>query len=159
MRLNPFKSAPDVIAALTALDRVAKSPRLAPRLLELVDIRASQLNGCAFCIDLHVKRALDAGEDPQRLHLLAAWRHAPGFSAEERAALAWTEALTSGAEAAVPDDVYETALQAFGEDGLVRLTMAINVISAWNRLAATFQVSPPLGMAARVVPPSERARS
>lgn len=159
MRFNPFEVAPDVMPALAALERTVRSPRLPAELVELVQIRVSQINGCAFCVDLHVKRALAAGEDAQRLHLLATWRHVPLYSAKERAAFAWTEELAKGAGAAMPDDVYQAALLAFGEEGLVRLTMAISVIAAWNRLAAAFRLAPPLGMTAgvKMPPPADTA--
>lgn len=142
-----------MVPALAALERAIRSPQLPATLLELVEIRVSQINGCAFCVDLHVKRALGAGEDPQRLHLLSTWRHAALYSAEESAALAWAEELAAGAGAEMPSDIYQSALEAFGKEGLVRLTLAIGLIAAWNRLAAAFRVAPPRGMAAGVMMP------
>jgi AhpD family alkylhydroperoxidase len=108
-------------------------------LLELVKMRASQINGCAHCLDMHSKDARAAGETEQRLYLLNAWREAPFYSARERAALAWTEALTLVAESQVPDAVYEDARRHFSEQELVNLSLAIVAINGWNRLAIGFR--------------------
>ena len=108
-------------------------------LLELVKMRASQINGCAHCLDMHSKDARAAGETEQRLYLLNAWREAPFYSARERAALAWTEALTLVSESQVPDTVYEEARRHFSEQELVDLSLAIVAINGWNRLAIGFR--------------------
>ena len=109
------------------------------RLLELVKIRASQINGCAYCIDMHTKEARLAGETEQRLYGLSAWRETPFFSDRERAALEWTETVTRVADTHVPDDVYARVSEHFDEAELVTLTFAVVVINSWNRLATAFR--------------------
>ena len=111
-------------------------------LLELVKLRASQINGCAHCIDMHTKELRAAGEDEQRLYLLGAWRESPFYSERERAALAWTEALTLIADGHVPDEVYETARAQFSEEELVNLSLAIVAINSANRLNIAFRTVP-----------------
>ncbi len=118
------------------------SAQLDPRLHELVKVRASQLNGCAFCIDMHARDARAAGESEQRLYVLSAWREAPFFSAAERAALALTEAVTRVGEAPVPDEVYEEAAATFDSDTLAALLFAIAAINAWNRLSVAARLPP-----------------
>ena len=112
------------------------------RLVELVDIRASQINGCAHCLDMHTRMARENGESEARLHALAVWRESPLFSPAERAALAWAEAVTLVAESRVPDDVYRAALEHFTEQELVDLTVAVVAINGWNRLAVAFRRVP-----------------
>jgi AhpD family alkylhydroperoxidase len=113
-------------------------------MMELVKIRASQINGCAFCLDMHTRDARLHGERENRLHLLPAWREAPVYSARERAALAWTEALTLVHATQVPDEVYEQARAQFSEQELVRLSLAIVAINGWNRLCVGFRTQPAL---------------
>lgn len=149
-RLQPFSAAPDAYRSLLALEKYVQGCGLSAAIIDLVQTRASQINNCAFCIDTHVKKALDAGEDPQRLHLLTAWRESSLFSARERAALAWSEAVTAVASGPVPDDLYTEALQHFTEADLVRLTMAIAAINAWNRIGVAFRLDHPQGMDARL---------
>ena len=149
-RLDMYKAAPDAVKAMLALEGHVRASGLDPHLLHLVKIRASQINGCAYCIDMHVKEALDDGEDPQRLHLLAAWRESPLFDARERAALRWTQALTLLPETGANDASYEEARAQFGEAELVRLSLAITTINGWNRLVVGFRAVHPKGMAARV---------
>lgn len=108
-------------------------------LLRLVEIRASQINGCAYCLDMHTKDARAAGETEQRIYTLDAWRETPFFTDRERAALEWTEAVTLVAETRVPDDVYEQVRQQFSEEELVELTFAVIVINSWNRLQVSFR--------------------
>ena len=110
------------------------------RLFELVKIRASQINGCAYCIDMHTKDARLAGETEQRIYALNAWRETPFFSDRERAALEWTEAVTRVADTHVPDEIYERVKTQFDEAELVALTFAIVVINSWNRLATSFRI-------------------
>jgi AhpD family alkylhydroperoxidase len=117
--------------------------KLEPALFELVKIRASQLNGCAYCIDMHTKDARRAGETEQRIYALNAWRETPFFSDRERAALEWTEALTRLAGSRVSDDLFERVRRQFDEAELVALTFAVIVINGWNRLSISFQ--PPVG--------------
>jgi AhpD family alkylhydroperoxidase len=113
--------------------------RLEHSLLKLVEIRASQINGCAYCLDMHTKDARAAGETEQRIYALSAWRETPFFTDRERAALEWTEAVTLVAETRVPDDVYEHVRQQFSEEELVELTFAVIVINSWNRLQVSFR--------------------
>ena len=108
-------------------------------LLRLVEIRASQINGCAYCLDMHTKDARAAGETEQRIYTIDAWRETPFFTDRERAALEWTEAVTLVAETRVPDDVYEQVSQQFSEEELVELTFAVIVINSWNRLNVSFR--------------------
>jgi len=110
------------------------------RLFELVKIRASQINGCAYCLDMHTKEARLAGETEQRIYALNAWRETPFFSDRERAALEWTEAVTRVADTHVPDEIYDRVKTQFDEAELVALTFAVVVINSWNRLAVSFRV-------------------
>jgi len=110
------------------------------RLFELVKIRASQINGCAYCLNMHTKDARLAGETEQRIYALNAWRETPFFSDRERAALEWTEAVTRVADTHVPDEIYERVKTQFDEAELVALTFAIVVINSWNRLATSFRI-------------------
>lgn len=122
----------------------ADAAGLEPRLVELVKVRASQLNGCAHCIHVHVGKAVAAGESHARLHLLDAWREAQVYSDRERAALAWCEALTLVAESHVPDAVYAEAKAEFGDAELAALTSAIVAINAWNRISIAYRFLPPV---------------
>ena len=126
--------------AMLSLSAVSQAAGLEPSLLELVRLRASQINGCGYCIDMHTKDARARGESEQRLYVLSAWREAPFYSARERAALEWTEAVTRLADTQVPDDVFERVQQHFDEPELVALTFAVIVINSWNRLAVSFRV-------------------
>src|SRR5713226_7527933 len=129
-RLDAQKAAPAAYQAILALETyVGKSSRLEPSLLELVRLRASQINGCAYCIDMHTKDARSEGETEQRLYALTAWRETPFFTDRERAALAWTEAITLITEGHVPDDIYELAKQSFSDEELVNLTVAVITIN------------------------------
>ena len=115
---------------------------LEPSLLELVKLRASQINGCAYCLDMHTKDARARGESEQRIYLLEAWRESPFYSERERAALAWAEAVTLVAETRVPDAVYEEVRRHFSDDELLALTMAVATINAWNRLNVALRTVP-----------------
>jgi AhpD family alkylhydroperoxidase len=142
-RLNAQKASPAAYRAMIALEMfIQKESKLEPALVELVKMRASQINGCAYCIDVHSKDARSEGETEQRLYALTAWRETPFFTARERAALAWTEALTLIAEGHVPDEVYEFAKQSFSDEELVNLTLAVITINGWNRFAITFRTVP-----------------
>ena len=125
-----------------ALEKYVAQSGLERPLIELVKLRASQINGCAYCIDMHTKDARAAGESEQRLYALTAWRETPFYSERERAALAWTEAVTLIADGHVPDEVYEQARTQFSEKELVDLTMAVIAINGWNRLAISFRTVP-----------------
>ena len=142
-RLEAQKVSPGAYQAMLGLEMfVRKSSNLEPSLIELVKMRASQINGCAFCIDMHSKDARAEGETEQRLYALNAWRETPFFSDRERAALAWAEAVTLVAEGHVPDEVYDEARQQFSEEELVNLTMTLVTINSWNRLAIAFRAVP-----------------
>ena len=138
-RIDYRKIAPQAIQALSAVERYARECKIEPQLLELVKLRASMINGCAYCVDMHSKDARGRGESEQRLYALSVWREAPFFTLRERAALAWTEAVTSVSAGHVPDEVYRLAREHFEERKLVDLTMAIIAINAWNRLAIAFR--------------------
>jgi AhpD family alkylhydroperoxidase len=143
-RMNFFQAAPDTVKALMALESQVQSSGLEQSLIELVKTRASQINGCAYCIDMHTKDARKHGETEQRLYLLNAWQEAPAYSERERAALAWTEAVTLISETHAPDDVYDEVRKHFSETETVNLTMLIATINAWNRLAISFRAVPPI---------------
>ena len=143
-RLNAYQVAPDTIKALMALETAVQGSGLEQSLIELVKTRASQINGCAFCINMHTQDARKHGETEQRLYLLNAWREAPVYTDRERAALAWTEAVTLVSETHVPDDVYENVRAQFSEAETVNLTMLVATINAWNRIAISFRTIPPV---------------
>jgi AhpD family alkylhydroperoxidase len=143
MRPDPAKVSPAAYHAMLGLESfVSKSSKLEISLLELVKMRASQINGCAFSIDMHSKNARMNGETEQRLYALSAWRETTFFTNRERAALAWTEALTLITEGRAPDEVYAEVRKAFGEEELVNLSLAIISINGWNRLAIGFRKIP-----------------
>ena len=141
-RLEYAKVAPGALTAMRGLETYVHSAGLEPKLLELAKVRASQLNGCAYCLDMHTKDARAAGETEQRLYAVAAWHETPFFTDRERAALAWTEAVTRVGQTRVPDEAYELARQHFGEKELVDLTLAVVAINGWNRLAIAFRTVP-----------------
>ena len=134
IRIDFTEAAPQAAAAMFGLERYLHGCGLEPSLLNLVKLRASQINGCAYCLDMHSKEARAAGETEQRIYVLDAWREAPFYSARERAALAWTEALTLVSRDQVPDDVYDAARKQFSERELVDLSLAVVAINGWNRL-------------------------
>lgn len=138
-RIAFAKVAPEGYQAMAGLEKYIRSCGLEHSLLELVKLRASQINGCAFCLDMHSKDARAAGETEQRIYLLNAWREAPCYSERERAALAWTEAVTLVSETQIPDEVYQQVREHFTERELVDLTFAIVTINGWNRLAVGFR--------------------
>ena len=144
IRISYKEIAPGAYQAMLGLERYVGESGLEQSLLELVRTRASQLNGCAFCLDMHSKDAIAAGETPQRLLVLSAWRDAPFYTERERVALAWTEAVTQLGPSGVSDELYRATRQQFDERQLVDLTMAIVAINGWNRLAIAFH-SPEAG--------------
>ena len=141
-RINLMRVNPGIFHAMLGLERQVGKSGIDNKLLDLVRMRASQINGCAYCLDMHSKEARAAGETEQRLYGLNAWRETPYYSARERAALEWTEALTLVTEGHVPDEVYERVQEEFSEDELAHLSLAIVAINGWNRL----------NVAARTVP-------
>lgn len=142
-RLNPFAAAPEMIAAMTVFETAVVSSGLEHSLIELVKTRASQINGCAFCLHMHTRDARASGESEERLHLLAAWWESSLFTPREKAALTWTESLTLIAQTRAPDADYAVMREEFNEAEAVRLTMLIGAINVWNRLAVGFRSQHP----------------
>ncbi len=140
-RLAPLPLAPEPYRSLAAIGAYLKHCGLEAGLQELVKIRASQLNGCAYCLDMHTKDARALGETEQRIYALSAWHETPFFTERERAALAWTEAVTQVSHG-VSDELYELARAQFSEQELVNLTWAVAAINAWNRIAISFRAVP-----------------
>ncbi len=141
-RFNYAKVAPGVYDAMEALEKYLGSCGLEESLLHLVRLRVSQINGCAYCLDMHWKDLRALEESEQRLYSLDAWRECPYYTERERAALAWAEAVTRVAEGHVPDDVYEQARRQFGEKELADLTLTVTAINSWNRLSIAARVVP-----------------
>jgi AhpD family alkylhydroperoxidase len=138
-RTNGLKVAPDAYRAMLALEGYARSKGLPASLLHLVRLRASYLNGCAYCVDMHTKEARAEGETEQRLYAVPVWRETPFFTPRERAVLAWTETVTEIGRAGVPDELYEATRVHFSEEEIIWLTMAIVSINGWNRLSIAFR--------------------
>lgn len=141
-RADFYTASPDAMKAMMALENAVSKLSLEKSLLELVKLRSSQINGCAFCIDMHTADAIKDGETPRRLFAVTAWREAPFFSERERAALLWTESLTQLSLSHAPDEDYEVVAAQFSPKELVDLTVAINTINGWNRLAVGFRKLP-----------------
>ncbi len=144
-RLLPFDLAPKPMQAMRALEKAVAESGLEYSLYELVRVRASQINGCAYCIHMHTRAARQAGETEERIYLVSAWRESPLFTPRERAALAWTESLTLLARTGAPDDVFDALKDHFTDEEIVNLSMAITVINAWNRIAVGFRSVHPVG--------------
>ena len=151
-RLDYRQAAPDAFKAMLNLELAVRRGSLEPALLELVKMRASQINVCGYCLDMHSKDARAAGETEQRLYALPAWREAPFYSARERAALAWTEAVTQVSTNDLDDALYQEVRKEFDDRGMVDLTLAIIAINGWNRLAIGFRAE----VGSYVVPPAAR---
>lgn len=141
-RIDYQKKAPKALKGMMELEKYVQGSDLEKPLYELVKMRTSQINGCAYCLDMHSKDARAAGETEQRLYGLNAWREDPYYSERERAALAWTEALTEISDNEVSDELYESVREQFDEEELVTLTMAVVAINGWNRLAISFRMEP-----------------
>jgi AhpD family alkylhydroperoxidase len=141
-RIDYKNASPEAYRVMAQLEAVVRHSGLDPQLLELIKIRASQMNGCAFCIDMHTKDARSKGETEQRIYALDAWRETPFFTEKERAVLAWTEALTNIQQGHAPDAVYQELKSHFNENEQVNLTLAITTINAWNRIAIGFRLVP-----------------
>jgi len=131
-RLNPYQAAPEAMKALTELEKYVRNSGIEPSLIDLVKTRASQINGCAYCIHMHTRAARVCGETEERLYLLDAWQESPLYTEPERAALAWTEAVILVSQTHLPDAVYEEDRQHFSEEGLA-------TINAWNRMTISFR--------------------
>jgi AhpD family alkylhydroperoxidase len=138
-RLDFARIAPEAVRAQLGLEAYVRGSGLEPSLIELVKLRASMINGCAYCVDMHTKDARFAGEREQRLYAVSVWREAPFFTPRERAALSWTDALTDIAHRDVTDDLFREVRSHFSETELVDLTMAVVTINGWNRLAVSFR--------------------
>jgi AhpD family alkylhydroperoxidase len=141
-RIDERNVSPLVFKAMMSLETAVHSLGIDPLLLDLIKLRASQINGCAYCIDMHSKEAKHRGETDQRLRLLSVWREVPFYTDRERAAFAWTEAVTLVSQDHVPDEVYRQAREQFDEAELANLTLAIVAINGWNRFSISFRKSP-----------------
>jgi AhpD family alkylhydroperoxidase len=141
-RIDYSKHAQEAQRELLALEKYVFNSGLDHKLLHLIKLRASQINGCAYCIDMHSKDARALGETEQRLYALDAWRETPFYSDQERAALEWTEAITKVAETHVPDEIYEKVHKHFTEKQIVDLTLVVGMINLWNRLAISLRAVP-----------------
>ncbi len=141
-RLNYSEVSPEGIKGLLEIEKYVAQSSLDRKLFELVKLRASQINGCAYCLDMHTKDARAAGETEQRLYLLSAWRETSFYTEKERVALEWTEAMTLISENDISDELYQRVRNHFGEAEMVALTMAIVAINGWNRLAIGFHTEP-----------------
>ena len=141
-RTDFYKASPDALKAMIALEGAVNKLGLEPSLLDLIKLRASQINGCAFCVDLHSTDLRKAGESERRVYAVAVWRETPFFTERERAALAWTEAITLLPQTHAPDADYEALAAHFSEAEQVNLTVAIATINSWNRLAVGFRKGP-----------------
>lgn len=137
-RLDYFAKAPGLMKSVLALNGAVENSGLERSLLHLIKLRASQINGCSYCVDMHSHEAREDGESEQRLYLVAAWRESPLFSDRERAAFAWTEAVTLVSQGGVPDALFAETLKHFSEEDLVKLTVAVTIINTWNRLSVSF---------------------
>lgn len=139
MRLDRYKTLPEGYKAMLDLQQVVDKSNIDHKLLELIKIRASQINGCAHCLEMHTKDALALGENEERIYLLSVWREVPFYSERERAALAWCESLTNLSQTGTPDEVYLEVEKLFTSTEIVELTLAIVAINSWNRLAVGFR--------------------
>jgi len=143
-RLDYYSASPKAMKAMIAMEAMTSNLSIEPALLHLIKIRASQLNGCAFCTDMHSVDARRLGETDRRLYSIVVWRDSQFFSPREQAALAWTEAVTLLSNNDVPDEVFQQARAQFSENELVDLTVAVTTINSWNRLAVSFRQAPSL---------------
>ncbi len=141
-RMDAYGKAPGVMKAMYGLELYLAKSSLDKQLLHLIKYRVSQINGCAYCLDMHSKDLRAGGETEQRLYTLDAWRETPFFTPRERAALEWAESVTLVSETHVPDEVYESVRKEFSEEELIDLTLAVATINAWNRFAISFRTTP-----------------
>jgi len=143
-RLNAIKAAPDAYRAVVALEQFVQGSGLPHRLIHLLKLRASQINGCAYCVDMHSKEARKDGLSEQWINMVSAWHESPLFTAEERAVLGWTESLTNLAQTRAPDADYNALREHFTDEQIVNLTVAISTINVWNRIAVGFRLQHPI---------------
>ena len=141
-RIPYYQVAPEGIKTLQGVDPYLKTTNIEPRLRALVELRTSQINGCAYCVDLHSRQAREHGETEQRLDCLPVWRETSFYDDRERAALAWAESVTNVSQTGIPDAVYDEARKHFSDKDLVDLTLVISVMNAWNRIAISFRQGP-----------------
>lgn len=141
-RIDYWNKTPDALKGMLNLEKTVKESELESSLIELVKLRASQINGCAYCIDMHTKDARIAGETEQRLYALSAWKETDFYSERERAALTWTETLTNISQEHIDDELYQSVSRLFSEEEMIYLTLAIVTINGWNRLAIGFGTVP-----------------
>lgn len=147
-RFDFTQASPEAYKAVAALEKYVKEESgIDPQLLHLLKLRASQINGCAYCVDMHVKEARRDGISEQKIHLVSVWQESPLFSAKERAVLGWTEAVTKVAKTGVPDADYQQLREFFSEAEMTKLTVAIGVINVWNRLCVAFRAQHPIDAA------------
>jgi AhpD family alkylhydroperoxidase len=146
-RLQFFARAPEIMKAVSALNKAVEECGLEVSLLHLIKLRASVINGCSYCVEMHSREARRDGETEQRLYLVSAWKESPLFSDRERAALAWTDAVTRIADNGVTDGLYAATLEHFSEEELVKLTAALGMINTWNRLCISFHAIHPMSAA------------
>lgn len=143
-RLDPAKVAPEAYRAVYGLEKYVQGSGLSHGLIHLIKLRASQINGCAYCVDMHTKEARKDGHSEQWIALVSAWHESPLYTPEERAVLGWTEAVTNLAQTRAPDADYEALRAHFSEDQIVKITVAIGTINVWNRLAVSFRSQHPI---------------
>lgn len=141
-RMNFQEVPPEIYAALRQVEETVRKSGLSKSLLHLIKIRASVMNGCGYCLDMHMKEALHAGEDLQRLYSLSMWRETPYFSNEERAVLAWTEAVTFPQQGGISDAVYSEIMEFFNKQDIAKITLAIVAINSWNRFILAIRTLP-----------------
>lgn len=141
-RLSNYEAASDAIKALSTLEATVRTLGIDPRLLDLIKLRASQINGCAYCVDMHAAELRKAGETERRMDALCVWRDTPFFTVRERAVLAWTEAVTRISETHAPDEDYEALKSEFNERERANITLAITTINCWNRVSIAFRKMP-----------------
>jgi AhpD family alkylhydroperoxidase len=142
MRIDYWKTTPEALKAMMGLQKYILRSSLEPKLVKLVELRASLINGCAYCVDMHSKDSRILGESEQRLYAVPVWRETPFFTDRERAALAWTEVVTDVGRTGVPDSAYDEVRAEFSEAETVELTMVIVTINGWNRLSVAFRAEP-----------------
>ena len=143
-RLDYFSRAPALMRAVLGLNEAVERSGIEPSLLHLIKLRASQINGCSYCVDMHAHEALADGDSQQRVIMVAAWRESPLFTTRERAAFAWTEALTKISEGGVPDALYAEVRAEFSDEVMVKLSVAVAIINTWNRLSVAFRTIHPV---------------
>lgn len=143
-RLQFFGAAPEIMKAVSPLNKAVDECGLEKSLLHLIKLRASQINGCSYCVEMHSREARRDGESEQRLYLVSAWKESPLFSERERAAFAWTDALTRIADNDISDELYARTLEHFSEEELVKLSVALGMINTWNRLCVPFHAIHPM---------------